>query len=104
MFRIGVAVDAIKSDQMRLTIETNAVHPNDNTEYVNSGLEYSWNERILLRVGYKSLFGRDSEQGLTWGLGLNYRLADLINLKFDYAYQAFGRLKNVHYVTLGVNF
>jgi opacity protein-like surface antigen len=104
MFRIGVAVDAIKSDQMRLTVETNAVHPNDNTEYVNSGLEYSWNERIFLRAGYKSLFERDSEQGLTWGLGLNYRLADLINLKFDYAYQAFGRLKNVHYVTLGVNF
>lgn len=104
LFRIGIAVDAIKNDEMRLTIETNAVHPNDNTEYLNSGFEYSWNERIFLRAGYKSLFEKDSEQGLTFGLGVNYRLVDLVNLKFDYAYQDFGRLKNVHYVTIGVNF
>lgn len=104
LFRIGVAVDAIKTEQMRLTLETNAIHPNDNTEYLNSGLEYSWNERIFLRAGYKSLFERDSEQGFTWGVGINYRLVDLVNLKFDYAYQDFGRLKNVHYVTIGVKF
>lgn len=104
MFRIGVAVDAIKTNEMRLTLESNAIHPNDNTEYINSGLEYSWNERIFLRVGYKSLFERDSEQGLTFGLGINYRMVDLVTLKFDYAYQDFGRLKNVHYITLGVNF
>ncbi len=104
MFRIGVAIDAIKSEQMRLTIETNAIHPNDNTEYVNTGFEYAWNERIFLRAGYKSLFERDTEQGFTWGLGLNYRLVDLVTLKFDYAYQDFGRLKNVHYLTVGVNF
>lgn len=104
LFRIGVAVDAIRSDQMRLTLETNAVHPNDNTEYLNSGLEYSWNERIFLRAGYKSLFEKDTEQGLTFGLGLNYRLIDMVTLKFDYAYQDFGRLKNVHYLTLGVKF
>ncbi|MCX8057197.1 MAG: PorV/PorQ family protein [Ignavibacteria bacterium] len=104
LFRIGVAVDAIKSEQMRLTIETNAIHPNDNTEYLNTGFEYAWNEKIFIRAGYKSLFERDSEQGLTWGLGLNYRLVDFVNLKFDYAYQDFGRLKNVHYLTLGVNF
>lgn len=104
LFRIGVAIDAIKTEQMRLTLETNAIHPNDNTEYLNSGFEYSWNERIFLRAGYKSLFERDSEQGLTWGLGLNYRLVDMVTLKFDYAYQDFGRLKNVHYVTIGVKF
>lgn len=104
LFRIGVAIDAIKTEQMRLTLETNAIHPNDNTEYLNSGFEYSWNERIFLRAGYKSLFERDSEQGFTWGLGLNYRLVDMVTLKFDYAYQDFGRLKNVHYVTIGVKF
>lgn len=104
LFRIGVAVDAIKTESMRLTLETNAIHPNDNTEYVNSGLEYAWNERIFLRAGYKSLFERDTEQGLTLGLGVNYRLVDLVTVKFDYAYQDFGRLKNVHYMTVGVNF
>ncbi len=27
-----------------------------------------------------------------------------VAVKVDYAYQDFGRLKNVHYLTLGVNF
>ncbi len=104
LFRIGVAVDAIKTENMRLTVETNAIHPNDNTEYLNSGFEYAWNERIFLRAGYKSLFERDTEQGLTFGFGVNYNLIDFIILKFDYAYQDFGRLNNIHYLTLGVKF
>jgi len=78
LFRIGVAIDAIKTEGMRLTIETNVVHPNDNTEYLNSGFEYSCNERVFLRAGYKSLFEKDSEQGFTFGLGLNYRLVDFV--------------------------
>ncbi len=104
LFRIGVALDLIKNDQFRLTFESNAIHPNDNTEYVNLGVEYSWNERIFLRTGYKSLFERDTEQGLTFGLGINYRMVDLVTLKFDYAFQEFHRLKDTHHLSIGLKF
>jgi opacity protein-like surface antigen len=104
LFRIGLAVDAIKTSENRLTLAVDAVHPNDNSEYINTGLEYTWNEIFFIRGGYKSLFEEDGEQGLTVGAGINYRFFDSFKIKFDYAYQDFGRLKNVQYVSLGVRF
>lgn len=104
IFRFGAAVDAIKSDENRLTIAVDAVHPNDNSEHVNSGMEYTWNETFFIRAGYKSLFESEGEQGLTLGVGINYRLVEAVNIKIDYAYQDFGRLENVQYFSLGINF
>ena len=104
LFRFGISADVIKENTSRLTLDIDAVHPNDHTEYVNSGIEYAWNETIYIRTGYNSLFEKDSEKGLTAGFGLNYRIVDLVKIKLDYAYQDYGRLKDVHYFSVGINF
>lgn len=104
LFRFGVSADLLKDESSRLTVAADAVHPNDHSEYINSGLEYSWNEIVFIRGGYNSLFETDSEKGLTVGFGLNYRLIDAIKLKLDYAYQDFGRLTSVHYFSFGITF
>ncbi|MFA7419618.1 MAG: PorV/PorQ family protein [Melioribacteraceae bacterium] len=104
IFRFGISADVIKSSSTRLTLGVDAVHPNDNTESINSGLEFAWNEIIHLRAGYNSLFESDSEKGLTLGFGLNYRIFELIKAKVDYAYQDFGRLNGVHYFSVGIVF
>lgn len=104
VFRVGVAADIIKQEEHRLTAAVDAVHPNDNTEYLNTGVEYGWNEIVFLRGGMKSLFERDTEQGFTAGIGLQYRVMDELRVKVDYAYQDWGRLTNVHYLTVGVRF
>ncbi|MDP2363491.1 MAG: PorV/PorQ family protein [Ignavibacteria bacterium] len=104
LFRFGLSADVIKEETSRLTAAIDAIHPNDHTEYINTGVEYAWNEIIHLRAGYNSLFEKDSEKGLTLGFGLYYRIVDLIKVKLDYAYQDFGRLKDVHYFSVGVNF
>lgn len=104
LFRFGVSADLLKDESSRLTAAIDAVHPNDHSEYINSGLEYSWNEIVFIRGGYNSLFETDSEKGLTVGFGLNYRLIDAIKLKLDYAYQDFGRLTSVHYFSFGITF
>lgn len=104
LFRFGISADVIKENTSRLTLAVDAIHPNDHTEYLNTGLEYAWNEIIYFRAGYNSLFERDSEKGLTLGFGLNYRIVDMIKVKLDYAYQDFGRLKDVQYFSIGVNF
>ncbi|MBU1097210.1 MAG: hypothetical protein CVV23_03055 [Ignavibacteriae bacterium HGW-Ignavibacteriae-2] len=103
-FRVGVAADLIKSGSSRLTTAIDAVHPNDHTEYLNTGVEYSWNEMVSIRAGYNSLFETDSEKGFTFGAGLNYRFIESVRLLFDYAYQDFGRLEEVHYFSFGVKF
>jgi opacity protein-like surface antigen len=104
LFRVGVAADFIKTDDSRLTAAVDAIHPNDHTEYVNSGLEYSWKEIVFLRAGYNSLFELDTEQGLTLGAGVNYGVMGTVDIMIDYAYQDFGRLENVHYFSFGVRF
>jgi len=104
LFRVGVAADVMKSDENRITAAIDAVHPNDNTEYLNVGVEYGWTEMVFLRGGWKSLFERDTEQGFTAGIGVQYRVVGEFKVKLDYAYQDWGRLNNVHYLSLGVRF
>jgi opacity protein-like surface antigen len=104
IFRFGISSDVVKLAESRLTVAVDAIHPNDHTEYLNTGLEYAWNEIIHIRAGYNSLFEKDSEKGLTLGFGLYYRIVDLVKVKLDYAYQDFGRLKDVHYFSVGIDF
>jgi opacity protein-like surface antigen len=101
-FRIGVALDIVQTEDIRLTGAIDATHPNDNTEYVNSGVEAAWREIIFGRIGYKSLFLRDSEEGLTWGIGVHYGIVNVATIKLDYGFADYGRLKNVQYFTLGI--
>jgi len=101
-FRIGVAMDFYQTEDFRATAALDATHPNDNTEYVNTGLELSWQEIVYGRIGYKSLFLRDSEQGLTWGFGLHYGIVNSLTVKLDYGFADYGRLKNVQYFQLGL--
>jgi hypothetical protein len=104
IFRAGVAMELFNTDINRFTLAVDAIHPNNNTEYLNIGGEYSFNENIFLRAGYKSLFMRDGEEGLTLGAGLAYGLLGRVNLKIDYAYLDFGILENVQRFTASIEF
>ena len=104
LFRVGVAMDVLKGERNRMTLAIDAVHPNDNTENLNLGAEYVFNNIIYLRIGYKNLFTKDSEEGVTAGAGMEYRLARNTSLKIDFAYQDFGHLNNVQRFSLGLEF
>lgn len=104
LFRIGVAMDVLRMDNLRVTAAVDATHPNDNMEYINSGVELAVDEMFFARIGYKSLLLDNSEEGLTWGVGVNFALNNTTGIKVDYAFADFGRLKNVQYFTLGVTY
>jgi len=104
LFRIGLAWDAFISADHRLVISTDAAHPNDNSEYLNFGTEYSFRDLIALRVGYRNLFEVDGEQGLTFGGGINIRIDRSLRARFDYAYADFGRLEQTHWFTFDLSF
>ncbi len=95
-FRVGLAYDINISENNRITASCDAIHPNDYTEFLNTGMEYAFKERFFLRVGYKALFKEESEEGLTAGVGLIYYLTDYLPLRVDYAYADFGRLEEIH--------
>lgn len=103
-FRVGLSMDVVKTRFFKVKAAVDAVHPNDNKEYVNSGLEFSYNEMIFLRGGYKALFMPNSEQGLTLGVGINYDLTPELGFSFNYAYGDYNRLKNIQYFDIGLTF
>ncbi|MCK6558817.1 PorV/PorQ family protein [candidate division KSB1 bacterium] len=104
-FRVGLATEIYQNDNVRVTVGLDALHPNDNAESINTGAEVVLNEMLFLRGGYSTLFRSESEEGLTLGGGLHYRLwGSSTKLKIDYAYADFGLLENVQRFSLGVNF
>jgi len=103
-FRLGLGMDVYKDRYFRTTVALDATHPNDNTEYVNTGVEVAYDEMFMFRLGYKSLFLRDSEQGLTVGGGLKYGITDQLDLMVNYGWADYGRLNNVQFFDLGITF
>ncbi len=103
-FKIGVAMDVLDIENQRITIAADALHPSDNKESVNVGMEYLAFDMIALRGGYKSLFLENTEEGLTLGFGLKYDFSPSLALFIDYAYQEFGILKDTQHFSIGVNF
>ncbi len=101
--RFGVAWEAFKNEDMTLTAVADGVQPNDNGEYLNSGLELNVKNAIFLRAGYKALGMEFSEQGLTFGAGIRYDAAGT-NLKFDFGWADYGRLENVQFVSFTVRY
>jgi hypothetical protein len=85
-----------------------ALHPNNNSESVNVGIEYQL--RIpgtgifSLRGGYKALFMDNSQYGLTGGGGIRLYLMGNRSISIDYAYRTLTVLGNVHSYTIGLDF
>ena len=105
MFRVGIGMDLLKgAGNSNLVLAVDALHPNDDVEYVNVGAEYTFNQLFSLRGGYKSLFADESEEGLTLGGGIKYRIMGFTELRLDYAYQDFGIMTNVQKFTLNLGF
>jgi len=103
-FQFGVAMELMDNEMHRMTVASDALHPSDNTEAVNVGLEYALKEMLFLRAGYQTLFMRDSEEGLTLGGGFHMKFMDGLQFRLDYAYADFGRLQNAQQLTLGLQF
>jgi len=104
LMRVGVSMDVLRNGDNWLTLSVSADHPNDNTECLNLGGEYCFNEFLFLRGGYKSLYTEDTEEGPTFGAGLKCRIASGATIKADYAWESFGRFDNIQKLSLGISF
>jgi hypothetical protein len=100
-FKFGGAVNLLDRGDHYLTLSAEGSHPSDNLEKYNAGLEYTFKDRLVLRAGERMNYDSD---GLTFGAGLRMPFGQQGELKFDYAYQDFGILTEVHRFTLGVSF
>jgi hypothetical protein len=94
MMRIGLSGEVIQSDLVRLTLAVDGINPNDNAQSVNVGSELGLlNELLCLRIGYRDLFLKENEFGLSYGLGLkDVKLFSSVSVSIDYGYQKFVHL------------
>jgi hypothetical protein len=92
VFRLGAAGELIGGyeSEYRLTLITEALHPNNADERVNVGAELSWKNIFTIRGGYKFFY---DEETFSVGLGLNPQMD--IPMNFDFAYADYGRLGNI---------
>ncbi|HTX18576.1 MAG TPA: PorV/PorQ family protein [Bacteroidota bacterium] len=103
--QIGFARDFMFLDDQRFTLAVDGVVPNDNNEWVDVGGELAlFDNVVFLRGGYKTLFLKESQEGLTFGVGLKYQKAGYLDVGIDYSYQQFKYLENVNSFGIIINF
>lgn len=92
VFKLGLAAEIVGStnSDYHVTALAEALHPNDGDERVSTGLEFSWQNMISLRGGYKFFY---DEETYSFGVGLNPQLA--LPVSFDFTYSDYGRLGNI---------
>ncbi|MGH7600525.1 MAG: PorV/PorQ family protein [bacterium] len=101
-FRVGVAMDFLHESggPHFMTVVLEGDHPNDGQEKFHIGVDYTFEERVSLRGGYKINY---DEQSFTFGGGANHTLRST-KVQVNYAYVDFGALKQVHMFSFGLSF
>ena len=99
-FLLGLTYNVWQNDtQNDLQISAQLNNPNDNAENWNFGAEYTWNQLLSLRVGYR--FGIEEFNVPSAGVGLQVPFIGP-DLRFDYGYSELERLGQLHRVSLMV--
>ena len=108
IFRIGVstgligASDAIVDlgDAHRVALAVEAINTNDFSERYHLGGEYTFNDLLVLRGGYKFMY---DEGNLSLGFGIHPRFSNM-QLSLDYAYVDYEFLDAPHRLSMILSF
>ena len=116
MFRFGISREFTFASNMKCLFAVDAIHPNNNPEYLNIGLEYSAMDMVFLRVGKSHTFyqlsfqendqniGIGPEQGLSFGAGVKYQIPRGPMINIDYVFTDFGIFNNIEGYSISFTF
>ncbi|MFZ5518800.1 MAG: PorV/PorQ family protein [Candidatus Zhuqueibacterota bacterium] len=101
LFKLGLADDLLHTEDNRVTLIVDLIHPTDNTERMSFGLEYGAFDWVFLRSGYRL----NSDLGeWSFGVGLEQSLLGVAGT-VDYSYTDFGEIMGaVNRVSVSFNF
>ncbi len=107
-FRIGASINLADrtagffslGDKSRLVVATDAIHSNDTGDRVHIGGEYSFDDFLFFRAGYRINY---EEGNLSLGVGLRHSFSGL-TVRFDYAFVSYSYLESPHRFSLSMEF
>lgn len=101
LFRVAAADELMQTENVRVSTAVELVHPTDNNEWVNAGLEAVLRDVLAVRAGYRL----SVDEG-AWSVGAGVappRVAG-VGLRVDYAYVPFGDLLgDTHRFTVAIS-
>ena len=95
-FRAGIAAEVIDLSDQVLTVAADVLHPSDNVEQVNIGVQYKLFNVLALRGGY--LMNTDAA---TFSAGVGFHLGFV---EIDYAYLDYGILNSIQTISAAFTF
>jgi|TARA_B110000263_G_scaffold104545_1_gene91287 hypothetical protein len=108
LLRIGISIKPMVTQISELILSMDAIHPNNNSEYINLGSQFTFSpslrNKFYLRSGYKGLFMVNGEFGPAFGCGMQYELNSGQGIKIDYSYRSIITFNNTHNYTLSLTF
>ncbi|MGD8778009.1 MAG: PorV/PorQ family protein [Ignavibacteria bacterium] len=108
IFRLGISFNPYLDETHKVIVAVDALHPNNNSESVNVGAEYSLKiptyGSIFLRGGYKGFFLDESNYGLSLGIGFILNVFGNQSIKFDYSYRDHETLGSIYSYSIGYQF
>ncbi|MGB3544154.1 PorV/PorQ family protein [Rubrivirga sp.] len=100
LFRIGLAYDALQTENVAVRVSSDAFFPNSNNQYVNVGAEVTLLNMVHLRGGLANLFLDDTFGQGSLRLGAGVEVGGRV--RADYAFADRGDLGSVS--TIGASF
>jgi hypothetical protein len=100
-FRFGIAAKIIQNDFMHLQSEIDVLHPSNNHETIDVGVEALFKNLIYLRGGWSSLLQKDSIEGISVGAGVKVPMV-FGSILMDYGFRDFGKLGLLHAFTMSL--
>ena len=117
LFRFGLSKELPLGPSSKILIAADAIHPNNNPEYINAGIEYRLLDLVFFRMGKSHIYYKQSSfmiddeeifidplQGISFGVGLNYQIPRGPKLRIDYVQTDFGIFNSVSGYSINFSF
>ena len=86
IIRSGMSYSKSFSSSSSILILLDLLHPSNDSESINVGIEYTLFELISFRTGFNSLFNSESISGATFGVGLKSNKKFVLPIDLDYSF------------------
>ena len=105
ILRVGISHDILIGKVARLTWAVDANSPNDNQNYINTGIEVGFlNDLVIFRSGINSIFLDNKQNQFSYGVGVQPPMIKNKSLQINYAFEMLKHLGDTHQISMEISY